>query len=363
MTRIIFHSPLLVEREQVSGSAIRPVKMLQAFKELGYEVIVIDGESSARRRAFEKLLASDLSDVIGLYSEFSTMPIFMCDGDRIPREFLLEYKFFNEMRRRGIPVSVFYRDVYWKFPKYNKAALWKKLIQYPLYVLELAVIKRSVDHLFLPHVKMSEAIGSLGSQMTISELPPGCDGLHDNTGCSDFSVFYVGGVSRPLYDITPSLQATKNADVEFVICCRESEWESSEGDYSKELSQNHTVIHKSGKEMQASFASASVLSMLFSPEADDYRRFAMPIKLFESIAFSVPVLAFKGTASGDFVEREALGWVVENVSEAADLLRSLKLDSNRVKAMRHNVSLSRNKHTWVRRAEAVIEKFNHLKKK
>ena len=38
--RMIFHIPMRINRERASASSIRPVKMIEAFERLGYEVAV-----------------------------------------------------------------------------------------------------------------------------------------------------------------------------------------------------------------------------------------------------------------------------------------------------------------------------------
>lgn len=50
MKRMIFHHPLPLDRNAKSTSGIRPLKMVQAFEKLGYEVIKVTGYRRERKR-------------------------------------------------------------------------------------------------------------------------------------------------------------------------------------------------------------------------------------------------------------------------------------------------------------------------
>ena len=44
MSILIFHSPMPIERPLDSGSAVRPKRMLEAFRAIGQEVLLVDGD-------------------------------------------------------------------------------------------------------------------------------------------------------------------------------------------------------------------------------------------------------------------------------------------------------------------------------
>lgn len=47
---IIFHCPFILNPNAISASGIRPIKMLEAFKKLGFEVDVVSGSTSERKK-------------------------------------------------------------------------------------------------------------------------------------------------------------------------------------------------------------------------------------------------------------------------------------------------------------------------
>ncbi|ALO66316.1 hypothetical protein AS189_07200 [Arthrobacter alpinus] len=57
MARMIYHVPYPLNPEGKSGSALRPMRMLEAFREIGYEVELVSGESKQRRALIKALKA------------------------------------------------------------------------------------------------------------------------------------------------------------------------------------------------------------------------------------------------------------------------------------------------------------------
>jgi len=53
--RIIFHYPLPLNPEAASASGIRPFKMIEAFKSLGYHVDLVTGYSRERKIQIKKI--------------------------------------------------------------------------------------------------------------------------------------------------------------------------------------------------------------------------------------------------------------------------------------------------------------------
>ena len=76
MKRMIFHVPLQLNSGMISPSHIRPMKMLEAFQFIGYEVDVIEGDGGKRKESINNIKKRILSGIKYefLYSESSTMP-------------------------------------------------------------------------------------------------------------------------------------------------------------------------------------------------------------------------------------------------------------------------------------------------
>ena len=72
---IIYHLPLPLDRTAKSASGIRPIKILEAFYSLGYEVDIVCGYLSERKRAVNEIFKKIESGINYdfCYSESSTM--------------------------------------------------------------------------------------------------------------------------------------------------------------------------------------------------------------------------------------------------------------------------------------------------
>ena len=83
---IIFHHPLPLNPLAASASGIRPLKMLEAFQSLGYNVFCITGYANERRKKFQELKKMLTQGVKFdfLYGESSTMPNALANKNHIP---------------------------------------------------------------------------------------------------------------------------------------------------------------------------------------------------------------------------------------------------------------------------------------
>ena len=57
MAAIVYHAPFPLDREASSASGIRPVRMLDAFRELGYTVLDVTGSARERSRRLRAVAA------------------------------------------------------------------------------------------------------------------------------------------------------------------------------------------------------------------------------------------------------------------------------------------------------------------
>src|SRR5699024_12009507 len=104
---IIFHHPLPLDLNARSASGIRPKRMLQAFRELGYEVDLVTGYAKERKAAVkavkEKIKQGIQYDFV--YAESSTMPTIMTEPHHLPLHPFLDFSFFRFCKKQDIPVG------------------------------------------------------------------------------------------------------------------------------------------------------------------------------------------------------------------------------------------------------------------
>lgn len=360
MRRMVFHLPMAFRPGYVSGSVVRPQKMVAAFGAIGYDVHLVWGSATERRasiRALERRVdAGEVFDFV--YSESANAPTLLTEQHHLPLSPLLDFGFLWRMRRRGIPVGLFYRDIYWCFPIYRATVGWlKSLIAKTFFWIDLLLYSRVLNILYLPSVEMGEWIPYRRLMSIARALPPGCSVPVANSstpsGATDeqLSLLYVGGVVPPIYDLRPLLESLKSTKCHLTLVCRESEWKATQEHYRDALSDRISIVHASGGEIERLYAKADAAIVINA--FDHYRDFAMPVKLFESIGHAVPVLIFSGAAATRFILDNNLGWAVGSVEEMAGTLRHLQEHRDEVMHMRRLVAHGRSEHTWEARARQV----------
>lgn len=361
--RCIFHVPNYIEPTGLSGSSIRPYKMLQAFEACGFRVDFVMGYGRERKSQI-KAIEDNIKKGIKydfMYAESSTMPTLLTEKDHIPRYPRLDFHFFDFCRKNGIKIGLFYRDVYWKFPTYkNSVSFVKRCFSIPMYRYDMVKYSKLLDVLYLPSKKMRSYADVVDS---FYELPPGCEldtefiqakkGRLDEKKDGAIELFYVGGIGE-LYDLTSLLKVVNMLEnVRLTICCRKDEWLERKVVYEKYLNTRVNIIHKSGRELNEYYMKADICMLFFNSEG--YRNFAMPIKLFEYLAHMTPIIATKGSAAGTFVEENNIGWNIGySISELKQLLCELTNNNDLLRKQQENMESVLIKNTWKARAEKVI---------
>ncbi len=368
---VIFYLPYRPDPSRPSGTNIRPFKMLEAFKSAGCNVIKVWGYSWERkaeaRRVIEKIKDGNISFPAFVYSESSTSPMALTDPNHFPHPFL-DFTILKTFKKLGMPIFMFYRDVYWKFPKYMEISPVKKALLKFFYLHEIRWISKIVDVLFLPSLKMKEVLRELEKKVIFEELPPGTDGFAADSLSEDnlerefqeLVVIYVGGITGSLYDISAMLEAlsllkgSTSRIVKLIIVTRENEWKkylAGHGRLIEAVKDRIEVHHVSGDALKELYSKAHVASLFLPPV--DYRKFAMPVKLFEYISQGKPVVASSGTAVADFISRNGSGWVLDYSPEVlAEFLSSLN-EEEILSVIKRLPEVSK-RHSWKSRAEKVL---------
>ncbi len=365
---IIFHHPGPVTPGGRSGSQVRPWRLLEAFRESGHEVEAVTGYGAERSRQIERL-HTDIErgrrfDFI--YSEARSIPTLLTERHRVPLYPLLDFRFLRDMRRKGIPVGLYYRDVFWRFDMYRGMLPWPaRAVTVPLYHYDWWWYRRTVDHLFLPSLRMAAHLPGAWPHDRLSALPPGTQIANDIPvrGSTDGSLrlLYVGGVRPPTYDLTPLLESVSAIpSLRLTLCCRREEWEQHRSYYSPSLCERVAITHLSGEQLTDLYAEADLLALIL--QGSSYLDFAVPVKVFESIGYGVPVMALGNNAAATLIENDDMGWVVSNVAEAQSMLKRLAENPALVLQKRQRVSSARRKHTWMARVNEIERQLGRYQK-
>jgi glycosyltransferase involved in cell wall biosynthesis len=355
--RMIFHHPLPVAPGSASASGIRPLQMMEAFRSLGIEVDAVCGYAAERAQAMarvERYIDQGVPYAF-MYGESSTEPTLLTDRHHLPLNPLLDFGFFARLRSRAIPLGVFYRDIYWRFPGYGPMLpLWKRWGAKLFYRYDLLQYRRLLDRLYLPSMAMAAHVPWFDRARMVA-LPPGFadQALPASPPARKLRLLYVGGIGDHyrMHELFRALGMASAA--ELTVCTREADWLAVCQEYPVGAAGNVRIVHRSGAQLQELIANADLGVICVDPHA--YWTFAAPVKLYEYLGAGKPVLASQGTLAADFVEREGIGWGVPyKASAIAQLLDTLASDRMALERKRARVQAIRETHTWQARARTVV---------
>ena len=319
MKRCIFYLPYKLEEHGKGARMMRPRKMIQAFREIGYDVFVIEGYSRARKRQIRQLKKCIRHgfQYEFMYAESSTMPILLTDPHHLPLHPFVDFGFFRWMKKRGIPIGLFYCDIYWKFDSYGEALPgWKRFFSLKCYVYDIRQYVKLLDRFYIPSGKLLDYLASEALSERSVLLPPGAEELRirrDASRIRDFSVnplhvFYVGGIGAH-YQIEALIRAvSRTENCVLTLCCREHEWQKEKIRFEKFLNERIQIVHRNGDELEPYYDNADIGALIFENGA--YMNMAMPYKAFEYLGHEIPVIATKDTAIGHFTEQNGTGLVI-----------------------------------------------------
>lgn len=363
MKKCIFYLPYELCEHGMGARMMRPRKMIEAFKTIGYDVFVIQGYSSQRRKLIHKLKKSINSGekYDFMYCESSTEPTLLTNPNHLPTHPFLDFGFFKYIKKQGIKIGLFYCDIYWKFDTYGpELSALKRLVALKNYEYDIQKYKQLLDVFYVPDLKMLDYLKSKRLRSIAEILPPGAEDQNVSVKTladRDFSkkplhIFYVGGIGDQ-YQIAALVEAvSKTENCILTLCCREAEWDKEKHQFEKWLNEKTHVIHKSGDELEPYYNEADICSLVF--KSDEYRKMAMPYKAFEYLGHEIPVIATKGTAIGHFTRQNQNGWVVSyDENEIRDLLNKIINDPTMLDQKKEKCRIAKKENLWMCRAQKV----------
>lgn len=360
---ILFHVPLKLDRQHASASQIRPMKMMEAFQQIGYHVDIVEGDGKTRkaqiRQIKQKIRQGTHYDF--MYSESSTMPTLLTEKHHLPVYPFLDFNFFHFCQKHDIPIGLFYRDIYWCFANKNKD--WKQLIARYFYQYDLIQYQKYLDALFLPSAEMVSQIPFHFENKKIVPLPPGYEIQNNNYVKSKdvLNLLYVGGVGSD-YDLTLIVKAVAQCPfARLTICCRQDDWTKESSKYTALLSNNVTIVHKKQAELSDLYANAHLFVLYFQ---NDYRKFAVPFKLFEAIGYKIPLISAKETWAGQFIEDEKIGYSIDyDLDTLIKKLHYIQQHQDELRQIHQHLEEVAAQNTWKCRAQKVADVLTSTKKK
>lgn len=368
MKKCLFYLPYHLEEHGTGARMIRPRKMIHAFREIGYEVFVIEGTSSDRKRlikeAKHRIVSGEQFDF--MYTESHTEPTLLTDPKHLPMHPFLDFGFYRFVRKHGVRIGLFYCDLYWKFDLYGTGLpAWKKQGALFSYKYDIKEYKKYLERFYVADLKVCSYLQEDRLTTIAEELPPGADDLDvkpKNYNYKSFekkplTVFYVGGLggNYQIAELVKAINHTENTKL--IICCRKTEWEKEKTKLGEYINERITIIHKNSNELEPYYQKADLCSLMFKNGI--YVNLAKPYKAFEYLAHEIPVLSTRGTAIGTFVEKNGIGWNIEfNASIIEQLLHEIMREPKLLEDRIRNCKKTKQSNLWTSRAQKVATELS-----
>lgn len=370
---IIFHTAYALDRELNAGSAISPKTMLSMLRAFDYDVREVTGSQEQRKqkiRALRKEIRQGLQ-VEFVYSEASSSPTGL--GERLSwkTSFTLDLRFLSFCKRQGIPVGLFYGDIFWRFPFYDK--LVKTPRRQLLKLLHLWDVWRYRIYgfrIYLPTLEMARWMPFV-RQEQIKERLPGApihnaklniSRLASATVVDPLNFFYVGGIGShySLIEFVAALQSIPEASL--TICTPAAGWEKVRSEYEPYLTERIRVVSGTADELAPLYANADVC--VLAVEATEYWQFAAPFKLWEYISYGKPIIATADSWPGRYVKTHGYGWTSDNDRGSwRKLVRHLLGHTDEIGSVSKVVERDRSELTWEVRAQEIIDDLTNSQKR
>ena len=346
-----------------TGSAVRPKKMLEAFKETGIEVKLLEGLQNRRGERRKKVrdilrwLDNNRPDLC--YVEPPSGPFF--NG--------IDHTLLRRLHKMQVPVGLFYRDAYWMFPDYERDgkernSIWNEFKMRVVRIMQkrdLRLFKKNCDHIFFP----SETMGQYFDFPHSSALPPGCVnrpidyGKAFVPGNKPIQFIFVGGAAIN-YGTDLTLKAFRKVNKDNVIAkltyiCPQKQWDAIKSIVYRDGDERWLkVLHLSGDEqLLPNYVNADV-AILTAPRTE-YRDFAVPIKIYEYISYNLPILVTNCKETEKIVLSNDVGWSVEDSVDAVSASISyLYSDQKEIVEKKSNCYQACMNNLWKVRAQEVI---------
>ena len=351
--RVIFHIPLSLDPQHASASNIRPAKLLEAFKQCGYEVDFVGGNAAERERKIKEVKKQILSGVRYdfLYSESSTMPTLLTESHHFPTHPTLDFSFMSFCKRKGIPIGLFYRDIHWRY--INKNNGFKQRVAKYFYRYDLRCYEKLLDVLFVPSYDMFHHI-PFNFHQKVVELPAGCD-IHNvkpHAYDGQLKLLYIGGIGGN-YDLRTFLKAVALCPcVSLTLCCREDDWLHVSDAYAPLLTNNIKLVHKQSEDLPELYSQSDLFAIFLS--TGEYIKFAAPFKLFDTIGYGMPLFSQDNCWTGKFVKNNHIGIVCESTVEKIKAsLDAIVDDPSCLIVYRDNTKKIAISNTWAARVNQI----------
>lgn len=356
VTKLLYLTYVPMDKVPTSGSSVRPLKMKEVFEGLGIEVRSFGGINNnipARKQT--------VGEVKGLLKTWKPDACYI-EPPSGPMFYHGDVGLIRLLHKRGIPISIFYRDAYWKYPEYSAekrlsiVEVLKRFVIKRMQIYQWNVFKKNIGLIYFPSMTMAKEFDCPHKDA----LPPGGfvpDAIEKTELSEPLQFIFVGGAAKN-YGTFITIEAFEKVNQDGIkakvfYICPEDQWKGLGIDREK-YNGWLEVIHTSGDENLKPYYEKADVALLTAPRTF-YRDFAVPIKIFEYMSYLKPVLVTNCTETARIVEENQTGWVVnDNIDAVAAKIMYLVNHPDEIQKIRDHMKEARAENLWSSRAQKVL---------
>lgn len=319
--------------------AVRIAAMARALSQLTELTVISDRRGERERALWRWMQAGGLRQVDAVYVESAS-------STATPGDLLL----LAAVARRKIPLGIYIRDYYQRFPDLYPQRTLKERLLALAYEATLTAYRRYADVLFFPTEGLAQLVGG----RRVALLPPAGEVKAPPEGLErNFSrVIYVGAAEER--DGIPLLLAAweevrMQVAAELILVVRPREWRGWA------LPQGVRLVEAHGPALSRWLwgAGLAVIPRLDTP----YHRIALPVKLFDYLSHGLGVLVTEGSEAARVVAEEEVGQPVRPTAEAwaKTLVAALAQPQQLMQWSQRALCSVAERHNWQRRAQRLLQ--------
>lgn len=369
--KMIFYHPIELDDgvSLQSGSVIRPKMMINGFKKIGYEVFYIAGSINKRKKIIEQLISSNkIYDYDFMYIESANIPMALSNSGHRPIQPLADLENIKKIKKCGLKVGLFYRDIFWRLDGYERrVGLLKSIILKTFFTFEFRRFSKIIDIFFLPTYEFADKFPIKLGDDSIYPLYPASKQIQSpfKKRVNKVRVLYTGNISIDYYDISNLIEATLHCSKEVFLTIN-----TSKESYENYIEYYYNKFPILKKTENIRFVNIDYdKNLILARENDigicrfnqsDLTSIAMPIKTFDYIGMGLPVIADKNTPYGDFIEEINVGWTVANNDELIKCFKMLYNDKDLIDHVSMKLEKIQKENTWEARCREVVKKLSRI---
>ncbi|MFP7412676.1 glycosyltransferase [Priestia filamentosa] len=330
-----------------SGPTVRSLEILKQLKALHRDVDVIMAKNSKERWQQFKLLDKDnvydfcyIESKVGVTRYYDTLLLL-----------------FLKKKFRNLIVGLYYRDMYWKYGIQVSKGVIKNLFVPFVNKCYLKLLGNICDVIFGQSGDFCKSMeGIVSDKCELEILPPGCEEVQELQK-EAFGVIYVGEIDSVFSGVELLIDSMRLVNhkqkVPLYLVCRKHEYDENtflrEANYKYEWLniEHHT------KETIGEVYSKANLAMIPRYKSE-YTKLCMPIKLFESISYELPIVAVQHGETTRFIEESNIGLITNtNPNQIADSILRLISDRDLRGEMIDNLKIAKEKNSWTNRVREI----------